>query len=65
MVADEKRNKNLMRWLPEEVEKLVSSSLDEQTIGRETSKTGLHVIKKLLINAVKYEETLCGRLYLL
>jgi hypothetical protein len=54
-----------MSWLPKEVRKAAQAALPPETIHRGNAKTGIYVIRKILMNAVENEETICGRLYLL
>ena len=54
-----------MKWLPKEMRKLVRNSTDPKCLSRGTTRTGIHIIRRILRNAMTHEETICGRLFLL
>jgi len=51
--------------MPKEVRKVMLATMSAQAINRGTTVMGMHIVKKLLVNALKNEESICGRLYLL
>ena len=54
-----------MKWLPKEMGNLVRNSTDPSCLSRGTTRTGIHIIRRILCNAMTHEETICGRLFLL
>ena len=57
--------KGSLEWMPKEIKSIMKASLSTKAICRGTTKTGMFIIKELLANALRNEDTICGRLYLL
>ena len=51
--------------MPESITRIVREILPEWKMGRNMSKSGIYVIKKMLVSAIYREDTAVGRLYIL
>ena len=54
-----------LRWMPKEMGKVIKNSANPGCLSSGTTKTGIHIIRRVLKNALIHEETICGRLFLM
>ena len=51
--------------MPKEVHKILEDMEMKDNMLKGTKKSGTYLIKRIIINSIKHEETICGRLYLM